>query len=364
MKKLFFGALTMVALLASCTSEDEVVANNNVVEDNDLVEIKLGTGSRIGTAVSRAALDQWNNTEIGIYALAKEVTAWSNDGVTTDQVPVLLENVKGYVQADTNNVQSNVTFEKNKTYYYPRTNGYAYNFYGYYPTGEGITASSNTGNTAISVTGPFDGTQDIMWGKAEVVDGAYNANYFRTNNGAKTPDIEFNHLTTRFVFNINAGHDYSAAFCAVDSINIVLPTTYTLSVADLASDNSTEGVLTFNTAESAKCAAITYPETNWDPIVLTESGGTYQEAKDVADIMVPTQESYVFSLVMVNSGEDTEKYIVSTPVSLIAGATGMPSSFEAGKKYAVTLTINGPKEIAVTATLTAWEDGDNINMDI
>lgn len=371
MKKLFFGALTMVALLASCSSEDDVVANNNQAGENDLVEIKLGTGSRIGTNVAeaRAALEKWDSTTIGIYALGKNATTW-NENETIDSKSVLLNNVKGNVAADAQDETpadsaNAVTFDNSATYYYPRSNDEQYNFYGYYPVDQ-VTAAFNTAGDSLTVTGSFDGTQDILWGKAEVVDNGYNAGYFRTKtngvweeNTNTAPDLKFKHILTRFVFNVKAGLDYDPEKCAINSINIKQPTTYTMLLAT-KTPSAIEGTLTWGT-DSADIQALT----GTTPLKLTTgNSSTYETAENVVDIMLPAEQpKYEFVLEIestTGAGAGTE--IIVSPVTIMP--TDAITSFEAGKKYVINLTVHGPKQIEVTATLEAWEDGGELDFDI
>lgn len=368
MKKLFFGALTMVALLASCSSEDDVVANNNQAGENDLVEIKLGTGSRIGTNVAeaRAALEKWSNTTIGIYALGKNAATW-DENETIDSKSVLLNNVKGSVAADSigetpADSANVVTFENSETYYYPRSNEEQYNFYGYYPVDQ-VTAAFNTAGDSLTVTGPFDGTQDILWGKAEVVDNGYNAGYFRTKtngvweeNTNTAPDLKFKHILTRFVFNVNAGLDYDPDKCAIDSIKIKQPNTYTMLLATKTA-SATEGTLTWGTDSTVIQALIGTP-----PLKLTLVATTYETKEGVVDIMLPAAQSKYEFVLNIKSTTGTGTETIVSPVTIIP--TGTIASFDAGKKYVINLTVHGPKQIEVTATLEAWEDGGELDFDI
>lgn len=232
MKKNFLFVMAAAAMLASC-SKDAAVSepagngNENGVVDptdpNSPVLVRLGAGGLgVDVTPTRGVVDSWNNTVVGIYALAKDAdfTEWqAGDG------SILLENEKGTI---TGNPDGSVTKEAINIAekYYPGSNDIHYTFYGYYPyaaaDAEGNDKTPPTNATGkVTKTFVINGSQDIMWGNAvaakinntaggEQLDG-YNALYFRKGEGAATPDITFNHKLTQLNFKIKKAGEFSTA---------------------------------------------------------------------------------------------------------------------------------------------------------
>lgn len=126
--------MAAAAMLASC-SKDAAVSepagngNENGVVDptdpNSPVLVRLGAGGLgVDVTPTRGVVDSWNNTVVGIYALAKDAdfTEWqAGDG------SILLENEKGTI---TGNPDGSVTKEAINIAekYYPGSNDIHYTF--------------------------------------------------------------------------------------------------------------------------------------------------------------------------------------------------------------------------------------------
>lgn len=79
---------------------------------------------------SRAPIDAWNNTVVGIYALADAGEDWST-AVVNDPT-MLWENVKGTIESGTTD-QAIILELNDQPGYYPNQGTNEYTFYGYYP---------------------------------------------------------------------------------------------------------------------------------------------------------------------------------------------------------------------------------------
>ena len=385
MKKYFFTMMTTAMLFASCSSDDTVAPNNGIENQEDLVEIKLGAGSRIGTSVSesRTAVDAWNDTEVGVFAVDKAANANWTDQTSTDNKPVLMSNVKGTVVASASGLTSDITLEGNKRYY-PRNSVRNYEFYGYYPY------DSNSANIAtvesangIKVTGNFDGTQDIMAGKSQILTsepeiGYFNAKYFRTEGeSAETPNISFNHLTSRIQIQLLQGTDYTDETCAIKSIKMDLPESYEYDLVSVAKSFNDDDDTNVFTSEDITW---TYPTTsteNGNVVIIQDNNGltaTDESAGTIpitCDFMVPAgngntdidteHDGYdAYRLYLTFTDPETNADVISEVDIKLTGY----AAFEPGKKYLVKLKVHGPKEITVQATLVPWEDGENIETEI
>ncbi|MGL5937506.1 MAG: fimbrillin family protein [Phocaeicola sp.] len=353
MKHILFSALCASAFVVSCSHTQAPSVENGKNELN-VVEINLGSTAKVNSNVNsgnRQIVDKWDNTKVGIYALDNAPTAEDTEGWITnisgqsDNKPCIMQNVMGTIVAEGD--ASAITLSGGP-YYYPRSSTRNYSFYAYYPeevVRYGLTKDS------LHVIGEFDGRKDILWGRTKKVDAGYNAAYFRKIVPApKNPDIVFHHLTSLFHVNIKKGYDYTAQFCAIDTISMNLPSSYKMVVAAL---DPTTG-----TADEFQMGLLS---------VFGEVKPCYAYANDQEPIIVPDGEvSVKAGYLLVPSGETSYRMTligegINTDVD-IKLKDGEP--FEPGKAYTINLTINGKMEIGMTATLTDWVIGEDVDIEV
>lgn len=334
MKKLFLSIMTASMFFVSCSNDETVVPENNGSENNveDLVEIKLGAGSRIGSSVteSRAvtAVEKLDNHQVGLFMLDKE-GSW-NSQETTDDCPVYWNNVLGTFTKDGEFYK--VNYEETTTKFYPRKSDVEYDFYAYSPKMDVIP-----GEDSIKVTYNFTGKEDIIWGRTEQVEDGWNAKYQKDHESV-TPNISLNHLLAWFTFTIVPGHEYTKNECEVETLTMSHSNSCTLTIANTDADKA--GKLTFDNTSLA----------DFNLIDLS-LGYTAEEGGTIGDIFVdPNLSNYNVSIKLSDGTTST------IPLAYSTGTT----SIEAGKKYNVNITIDGPTEIKVTATLTEWASGGTL----
>ena len=401
MKKNYLLAMLAAGLLASCSSGFEenlegtspVTPGNTDANDNELMEIRLGNGGLMKAAVSRAALtpDTWVGTTVGIFALNKlddPVThakpVWDDgDVTTTDLRDCLLKNVSGEIiaQSSTNDPdKQGISFGANK-YYYPRASSKAYSFYGYYPRKETLAPDIwEFGTDHISCQYTMSGVDDIIWGKAFVADAAtvdgktydgYNAAYFRkVLPTPANPTIEFKHLLTQLKFYLKKGDEYTAEKCGVTAIKVVsVPKNGSLMIASQIAENPEGKMIWKETVEAADGSL----SLNENPVAANITdvsaysgasitlGADETNAKEVENstIMLPAGFK---TLKLASTLQDGDK--TTTTNATISPDIADGTFFKEGFAYKVILTINGPKEIQVDATLKAWETGKDIGVEI
>ena len=380
MKKYFFTMMTAAMFFASCSNDDTAVPENNGTENqDDLVEIKLGTSSRVGTTVTESrAVEDWDDvTSVGIFMLDKgtaESNFWNDNTATGDNIPAKLVNIEATAGDPDENGKVDLTLT-GSPYYYPRTKGRAYNFYGYHPY---INTEPTIGETSVTISGSsFTGQEDIMYGYAINEDiTAYSAEYFRTiakaaeegSNDAEEamaaarPNIEFNHLTARLKVYLVQGYDYDAnnELCQIKDITVELPTTYEL---EFTKENP-EATLTFGDTNEPNSLLVEGIAANAGFITAEDEEFNATTTALIGDVLVPPTEigeGYEFSIAWNKDGE-------ISPITI--ALTGQDDdntnalAFEAGKAYNIIIKINGPKEIEITATIAKWEDGGNWEFEI
>lgn len=410
MKKFFLFA-SAALVLASCSSEAEeaVIKPNETPEEEvlELTEIKLGAGAPTVSAETRAAVEvnDWSNTPVGIFGVNENASAqennWSvapdrNDMEITVENAVILLNEPATVATPSTGGAVTFTNANANKIYFPRGNSknYGYTFLGYYPYIEGTTtASADT----IKVTGKFDGTQDIMAGKAASASGSYNngigynAKYIRECRAQESNEpninIAFEHLTSKIdILLKQEPTNYIQEMCDVYAAWFEVEEDYTLTFAKPTSGNGVNTSLAF-AGDTVKAFAIggddfksTKSYKSGDIVRYTDGLGNtvYKKFKashtgdwtgndvDNFDPIAPETSPSTTHTIFVtpdpqqeNSGtayktlhlvlNDDPSKDISVKVASPAGG------FEAGKAYTVTVTINGPEAITVTASITPWQ---------
>lgn len=425
-KHTLWFSLAAALLLGACSKDNEpIVENPPVVTDNDWmspdgqVVVQLGgyapamanTTVTRGTGVGPLDENNMNDTEIGVFALANNGTLTNDvdDWATNTNYECLLLNVKGKWTDTESTDPVNSTQGAKKislytpdretagaVYYYPMQGGLNYTFYGYYPYQEAQpTVEANTAKVSI-VT---DGSQDIIWSKAEapqieantlwtinnegtpiqendMLDG-YNAKYIRkikfhnelisgeSQYGQQTgeakayvPFLKFEHKLTQLKFFVVAAKDQSQE----DITN-----TKSLRVKDIklkeientAELDITEGTINWsNAGEIAMHPATGLTETAEDEAGYIPQDPTSPEAAGLV-MVKPGVTSYTLELTIdaPNTGGAVGTPQTQTVTLNIAQAGDAP--FEAGKYYNVKISLYALQQVEVDATLEAWEQGGN-----
>lgn len=239
----------------------------------------------------------------------------------------------------------------------------------------------------------IDGSQDIMAGKAapsadEVTKlGNYADNFYSAYAARKgvQPNITFNHLLTRFTFEVRAGSKATAGLPAggntdavkVTGVSVGSKTTGTLTVAYTGETKAAADLLTFTGDASAltlkqRDAALAdnnAPLVALEPVSLTWT----DDAATIGDVIK------VGEALLVAPGETEYPLTISLSQDVLEQLTGAKvtrpleqkatikmdgtKKFEPGKSYKVTITVYGLEGIEVTATLVPWADGGSIDID-
>ena len=411
---MFFFALAAAGMLTACSNEDTLGGNGeqNVSE----WQIRLGVASSKvqtrGTGTVGGMTDAenvWAGQTLWVYMLQKGsmdlayYKAPAVGGVATPDVEVF--NNKKFTAPDAaNNTKSGLATTADGTIaYYPVSGNY--DFWGYRvddaagatpvvktvdDTGAAVEANVAT-KRVVDIT--IDGSQDIMAGKAvpstdEVTKlGNYADNFYSAYAARKgvQPNITFNHLLTRFTFEVRAGSKATAGLPAggntdavkVTGVSVDSKTTGTLTVAYTGATKEAAELLTFTGDASAltlkqRDAALAdnnAPLVALEPVSLTWT----DDAATIGDVIK------VGEALLVAPGETEYPLTISLSQDVLEQLTGAKvtkpleqkatikmdgvKAFEPGKSYKVTITVYGLQEIEVTATLVPWADGGSIDID-
>lgn len=426
-KNIWIWALAAVTLVTACSKNDDPVTpepEQTVTEDDfespdGQVVIQLGAGdytASASTTVTRAPLTNTTfakgNTIIGIYAV-------STTGAWTEATNMLLNNRKAKVTAtERTEAEGADVSKKNPTgtpavtgpykislydtaggndgqvEYYPMISDKNYAFYGYGPF-DGNNTAATTASGATVTFNTFNGSQDIIWNKAEAPTIAagdiyekagivttsaisgYNAKYIRmlkyhkelndANGNAKAnypwvPNIGFTHQLTQLKFQVVPAEKQStddktaAKKLFVKNIKIESHGTPTLNIVD--------GTLTTNGTGDLPMLSVTGDKTFTDDIADTDFKPEDANTT-VGYLMLVPAASYQLKVTVIPPSKNDEsiadKANVQTVSLTLKPATG---AFEAGCSYNIKIGIYAMQTVEADASLTEWTDKGDVNIDV
>lgn len=418
MKKMFFFALAAAGMLTACSNDDTLGGNGeqNVSEQ----QIRLGVASSKvqtrGTGTVGGMTDddnKWAGQTLWVYMLQKGsmdlalYKAPAAGGVATPDVEVF-NNKEFKAPTTADNTKSGLATTADGTIaYYPVSGNY--DFWGYRvddaavggtPTvkivddnGDEVTADHMDQATKRVVDIKIDGSQDIMAGKAapsadEVTKlGGYADNFYSAYAARKgvQPNITFEHLLTRFTFEVRAGSKATAGLPAdgntdavkVTGVSVGSKTTGTLTVAYTGATKKAAELLTFTGDASPlilkqrdeAVADNNAPLVALKPVTLTwtDDAATIGDVLKVGEalLVAPGETEYPLTIAL---SQDVLQKVGETKVTMPLEQKATikmdgTKTFEPGKSYKVTITVYGLEDIRVTATLVPWADGGSIDID-
>lgn len=415
MKKMFFFALAAAGMLTACSNDDTLGGNGeqNVSEQ----QIRLGVASSKvqtrGTGTVGGMTDAenvWAGQTLWVYMLQKgsmELAVYKSPAVgsTAAAESKVFDNKEFKAPNTADNTKSGLATTADGTIAYYPVSG-RYDFWGYRvddaavggkPTvkivndnGDEVAADQAT-KRVVDIE--IDGSQDIMAGKAvpstdEVTAlGGYADNFYSAYAARKgvQPNITFNHLLTRFTFEVRAGSKATAGLPAggntdavkVTGVSVNSKTTGTLTVAYTGETKAAADLLTFTGDASPltlKQRSTTAADNNealvaLEPVTLTwtDDAATIGDVLKVGEalLVAPGETEYPLTIalsqdVLQKVGDPKVTMPLEQKATIKMDGT---KKFEPGKSYKVTITVYGLEDIRVTATLVPWADGGSIDID-
>lgn len=415
MKKMFFFALAAAGMLTACSNDDTLGGNGeqNVSEQ----QIRLGVASSKvqtrGTGTVGGMTDGvdnvWAGQTLWVYMLQKgsmDLAYYKSPavGATAAAQTEVFNNKEFKAPNAADNTKSGLATTADGTIaYYPVSGNY--DFWGY------RVDDAVTGTPAVKTVGDdgteveanaatkrvvdieIDGSQDIMAGKAapsadEVTKlGGYADNFYSAYAARKgvQPNITFEHLLTRFTFEVRAGSKATAGLPAggntdavkVTGVSVGSKTTGTLTVAYTGATKKAAELLTFTGDASPlilkqrdeAVADNNAPLVALKPVTLTwtDDAATIGDVLKVGEalLVAPGEKEYPLTIalsqdVLQKVGEAKVTMPLEQKATIKMDGT---KTFEPGKSYKVTITVYGLEDIRVTATLVPWADGGSIDID-
>lgn len=415
MKKMFFFALAAAGMLTACSNEDTLGGNGE--QNASEQQIRLGVASSKvqtrGTGTVGGMTEdenKWAGQTLWVYMLQKGSMELGYYKTPADAagaaVGTAVFDNKEFKAPNTaeSTVSGLATTADGTIAYYPVSGNY--DFWGY-RVDDAVTgtpdvklvddtdtevAADQATKRVVDIT--IDGSQDIMAGKAtpsadEVTKlGNYGQNFYSAYAARKgvQPNITFNHLLTRFTFEVRAGSKATAGAGAsgnteavrVQGVSVESLTDGKLTVAYKGETKEAADLLTFTGDASpltlkqrAAGADNNAPLVDLEEVALTwpaDANATVGDVLPVGEalLVAPGQAEYPLTIALAQkvkkntTAADKEDMALEQKATIKIDGT---QKFEPGKSYKVTITVYGLEEIEVTATLVPWQDGGSIDID-
>lgn len=415
MKKMFFFALAAAGMLTACSNDDTLGGNGE--QNASEQQIRLGVASSKvqtrGTGTVGGMTEdenKWAGQTLWVYMLQKGSMELGYYKTPADAagaaVGTAVFDNKEFKAPNTaeSTVSGLATTADGTIAYYPVSGNY--DFWGY-RVDDAVTGTPDVkliDDTDIEVAADqatkrvvdiaIDGSQDIMAGKAtpsadEVTKlGNYGQNFYSAYAARKgvQPNITFNHLLTRFTFEVRAGSKATAGAGAsgnteavrVQGVSVESLTDGKLTVAYKGETKEAADLLTFTGDASpltlkqrAAGADNNAPLVDLEEVALTwpaDANATVGDVLPVGEalLVAPGQTEYPLTIALAQkvkkntTAADKEDMALEQKATIKIDGT---QKFEPGKSYKVTITVYGLEEIEVTATLVPWQDGGSIDID-
>lgn len=360
MKKILLFSFAVLAFAASCQKPQNDLFEPDPLDDGTPVKVMLGTNVLNATAKGSGPLEQFNNTDLRVFAIDKASTDWTKGDA------FLLKNYS--VKATEGS--SAPSLETNK-YYKDNVN---YKFYGYYVDDiphleENLTIEANAVTLPVKITGYEDillATTDeakdykAAQEKASAENKTFNKNRVYSAYSARrdvVPNLVFKHMLTRLDFVFKTGEEVNQD-TRVEIVGIAVKSVIngTLIVA------GDQDLVPATEAETA--LNLRYPtETDFLEMPNTKDGLAVFGSNCNSIMVYPKNGSYELTVKVRQSkkiGADWTQGSVETRTFPIALTSG---SFKAGNKYEVTVITYGLEPVVVGVELTDWALGDNTIID-
>lgn len=392
MKKEWLLAMCATAMMASCAKDKTIALDNGA--DGTPEEIILGAGQYLSAEVEQgqpmkaasrgigsvgdlAAANNWNGETVYVYGIIPKLTGDAQFAINGEAATA----PAGTAGATVTSTLAWATADKH--FYYDGNN--LYDFYGCHvddaaeATAMKIPTGTDLATNGFSVSVEINGTRDLMVavpdkskdieGNLEVTttDNLYSA--WSSRRGVK-PNLVFKHVLTRLTFKAKCGDDPAPAQpVKITSIQVTgAISDGTLTIIPVGGGNQGFAPGT-TTADFALMAPASDPDTSKE--LETFSGKEITNTGDGADafqqigvpMMLVPGEKYTIvinteqNMDGIGDIEENEKGTITKEVTFAGG-------FVAGTNYNINITVYGLQEIAVNATLTAWnEAGEDIEID-
>lgn len=391
MKEKLYLLLVVIAssFLAGCSSDDTLVVKCESVSETPIL---LQSDNDFFSVKTRASIDDVLSVDsFGIFCLAREKTGinGSSEAREVDWDTKLVNTIDDYGFTTHGVYWNNVKFKPSASdesttdlvplpgqdyvRYYPITNWYGYDFFGYYPYQPQSNIVDNYNSDSLAVNFVTDGTIDIIWGRsAQISDPyAYSARYMR-KTGETAAHMTFHHSLTQFRFFLVPSVDDLGRVEQFDVIkNLSLKE---LKLLDTYPNLRMTLANLYNEANVGKVYPATRDITT-DFTLKDETGALIEENpvpvpyKLVDEQVMPdtvrlgdcimacsNEREYFISMCMCDTDNPANEYRSEKRIS-VKLSNGSP--FKPGYIYNIYITVNGVTFVSMSAELEEWMEADD-----
>lgn len=391
------------AMMASCAKDKTIALDNGA--DGTPEEIILGAGQYLSAEVEQgqpmkaasrgigsvgdlAATNKnnWNGETVYVYGIVSKLIGDEQSTITGDaQFAINGEAATAPAGTPGATVTSTLQWAKaeataDKHFYYDGNN--LYDFYGCHvddaaeATAMKIPTGTDLATNGFSVPVEINGTRDLMVampdkskdieGNLEVTttDNLYSA--WSSRRGVK-PNLVFKHVLTRLTFKAKCGDASAPAqpvkITSIQVTGAISDGTLTVIPANSGTQGFVAGTTTANFALMAPASA---PDKSKELETflgkeIANTGDAFVQI-GVPMMLVPGGEYTI--VITTEQDMNNNSTIDANEKGTITKKITYTGGFVAGTNYNINITVYGLQEIAVNATLTAWnEAGEDIEID-
>ena len=389
MKKLFFYAAAVVAMLAGCQKSE--ISGTQAIDDSQPAAIQFGIDApSLSNSQTRAAVTEWNNSEVYVYGLRQEgrtgtTVAAPGAGRYNTTTPFINNYPATAVSGITSVLEvydavATAAAGVNVPYFYEE--GQTYDFFGYHLGSATPGEVDKTVPDQITIGVTIDGSQDVMVAYADKVldiqanatvpmgvDDVYSAWAARRK---VHPTLKFQHALSRFNIIVRGMNDLSQNV-TIMGVKVAAQNKGKLVVVDAnnALGYTGEGSDVELELMTDEAQPAVYTD---DPVVFENTnpaGGA-----NACFMLAPNKDAFTFTVSSINSVYKTElpdQEVTVTAADLVKSGHGLldederesagATVFEAGKAYNIYINVYGPEQITITAELTEWKEGGDFVFD-
>lgn len=379
MKKFFFFAAAAIVAAACAKEAPQTSGQVDVVAPSvDGVEaIAFGTNLKATVATkAQGSVDSWDATQdLYVYGFERKKNE-ETQLVYLDYAAPKINNVKtsspAKVDEPTLTGALDVKDENGQPYYYEGNK--TYDFFGYYV--DDLAAAPQVVETGIFVPVVLTGGEDVMVAKADPeadtkgTEIENNPRYAYSAYAARRgvhPTLKFEHQLVQFKFNIESG----SAKAEEENLKVTALTFDALNTGDLYVAGETLG---FQNVSATKATLNLFEFEGYN---VPNAGA---EAAKIGDciMVIPNTVNGALAAEDTFSGKvylTQEAMTEAVPVDFTlkfsevkdvpVNEEGLPviSAFEAGYSFDVTIKVYSLEKIEISAELTEWVNGGNVNID-
>ena len=375
MKKIFFFAAAAI-VAAACAKEGPQAAQVEVTapaENGAEMAINFGTNLKATVATkAQGSVDSWDATQ-NLYIYGFERKKAEDGSIYLDFADAKIDNVlatsPAKVEEPTLTGALEVKDANGQPYYYEGNK--TYDFFGYYV--DDLTVTPQVAQDGILVPVVLTGAEDVMVATANPeVDGAslenprYAYSAYAARRGVQ-PTLKFEHQLVQFKFNIESG----SAKAEEENLKVTALTLDALNTADLyvaganlgfqnvSTELATLNLFDFEGYEVPNAGAEAAKIGDCIMVIPNTVNGALAAEDTFSGKVYLTQEAMTEAVPV----DFTLKFSEVKDVPADAEGNPVIAAFEAGYSFDVTIKVYSLEKIEISAELTEWVNGGNVNID-